>query len=313
MNQSAKTHTVATGISTIPPVARLGRGYMYLRAYLQLTKPRIALLLVFTGYCAMIVAKGQVPDFRLTALTLIGLAFSAGGAAAINMWFDRDIDAVMIRTKSRPLVQGIVSPRQTLGLGVSLGVASIVLLASCVNLLTAALSLAGYVYYAVIYTMLLKRRTPQNIVIGGGAGAFPPLIGWSAVTGHVGLVSILMFATIFFWTPAHFWSLALYRNEDYSRARIPMMPVVRGKRATKQQMMVYTLILIMTSIAIDPSMRTPICYIVGVVALGLWFLYAHVRLLGTKDTDTTWDKKTFHASLLYLPVIFTWMVICTLI
>ncbi len=202
------------------------------RAYLILTKPRIVSLILFTEYCAMVVAGNRIPTPRETPVGIIGLALSAGGAAVINVWYDRDIDGIMGRTMNRPLPKGIVKPSHALWFGLGLGVGSIVLFLVTGFKTAALLSAAGYVYYAVVYTMLLKRRTPQNIVVGGGAGAFGPLVGWSIVAGPLTMTPIWMFAVIFFWTPSHFWGLALYKKEDYARAGVPMMPVVRGVVST---------------------------------------------------------------------------------
>ncbi|MDQ0191051.1 protoheme IX farnesyltransferase [Alicyclobacillus cycloheptanicus] len=282
------------------------------KAYLTLTKPRIAILLLFTAFAAMIVAAQGIPTLRQMVLGLVGLGLSAGGAAAINMWYDRDIDAVMTRTAKRPLPSGVVSPGQALTFGLLLGVASVVLLATTVNWLAAILSGAGYVYYAVIYTMLLKRRTPQNIVIGGGAGAFPPLVGWAVVTGHLSLMAVLMFVVIFLWTPSHFWGLALYKNEDYTRAGVPMMPVAKGSRSTKRQMVAYAVLLLAASLALTPVMRAEILYTVLAGIFGLGFLLVNIRLLSEPDDEHRWSKRTFFASLLYLPAMFTVMAICAL-
>ncbi|MCL6453984.1 MAG: heme o synthase [Alicyclobacillus sp.] len=283
------------------------------KAYLTLTKPRIVVLLVFTGYAAMIVAAGGLPNFRVTLLGLLGLGLAAGGSAALNMWFDRDIDAVMTRTAKRPLPAGIVSAPAAFGFALLLGVASVVLLATTVNALSAWLAGAGYVYYGVVYTMLLKRHTPQNIVLGGGAGAFPPLVGVAAVTDHLSWMAVLMFAVIFLWTPSHFWGLALYKNEDYTRAGVPMMPVVRGARATKRQMVAYAVALLAVSVAMAPAMRSPLVYAVVAAAFGGWFLYVNLRLLREPDSEMAWAKRTFFASLLYLPAVFTAMALCAVV
>jgi protoheme IX farnesyltransferase len=210
------------------------------------------------------------------------------------------------------LPAGVITPAQALLFGLLLGVTSVVLLGFTVNWLAAALSGAGYVYYAVVYTMLLKRRTPQNIVIGGGAGAFPPLVGWVVVTGHLSLMAVLMFAVIFLWTPSHFWGLALYKNEDYTRAGVPMMPVARGSRSTKRQMVAYAVLLLAASLALTPVMRVEGLYAVLAGVLGLGFLLVNLRLVLEPDDQHTWSKRTFFASLLYLPAMFTVMAICAL-
>jgi heme o synthase len=282
-----------------------------IQAYIQLTKPKILVMLLMTAYSGMVVAAGGAPPLRLTLFTLGGLALSSGAGAVLNMWYDRDIDEVMRRTHQRPLPSGRVSPRGALSFGVGLAMLSTVLLAETVNLLTAALSLAGCLYYVVVYTMWLKRRTPQNIVIGGGAGAFPPLVGWAAVTGHLSWPAWLMFAVIFLWTPPHFWALALYKNEDYVRAKIPMMPVVRGFKNTKWQMFIYTLLLLFTSLIPLAMGRVTAVYAIPTVLVGVMFCALAVLCLRESDGSTVWAKRMFFFSLLYIPVWFLAIVVGT--
>jgi heme o synthase len=288
--------------------SRLSIVYQTIRAYIILTKPRIMLLLVFTAYCAMAVAQGRLPGLGLTVATLFGLALASGGAAAINMWYDRDIDPIMHRTAGRPLPTGVVTPLQTLLYGILLGVLAFVDLALFVNMAAALLAVAGYVYYAVIYTMLLKRRTPQNIVVGGGAGGFPPLVGWAAVAGHLAWPAIVMFGIIFLWTPGHFWALALYKNDDYKRAHIPMMPVVRGPQSTKRQMVVYTVLLLALSISLYFSGRVGALYLLSAILLGAIFLASNIVLKFQDDDKQIWAKRTFICSLIYLPIVFVAMI-----
>ncbi|MBX5436434.1 MAG: protoheme IX farnesyltransferase [Alicyclobacillaceae bacterium] len=287
-----------------------GRWLAMARAYVELAKPGIALLLLFTEYAAMMVAQQGVPAWRVTWPALAGLGLAAGGAAAINMWYDRDIDGLMRRTARRPLPAGLVKPWQALSYGLVLVVLGILILWGWSNPLAALLTLAGTAYYAVIYTMGLKRRTPQNIVIGGGAGAFPPLVGWAAVTGHLSLAAWMMFLIIFLWTPAHFWALALYKNEDYVRAGVPMMPVVRGARATKRQMVAYNALLLAVSLVPALTERLSWLYCGGALVLGAWFLLGSVRLLREPDDQFTWARRTFFASLMYLPLVFIWLAGC---
>lgn len=279
-------------------------------AYVELTKPRIVALLVFTAYCAMVAAAHGLPGWRLTAATVTGLAFSAGGAAAVNMWFDRDIDAVMSRTRHRPLPAGLVAPGLALCMGLALGAAGFMLLWRWANPLAAWLSLAGYLYYAVVYTMWLKRRTPQNIVIGGGAGAFPPLVGWAAVTGHLGVTAWALFAITFFWTPSHFWSLALYKEDDYAAAGVPMLPVVRGREATRRAMLAYATVLLPVSLVPWVAGAVPAAYAVVAALAGVWFWWGNFRLLRAKTDETTWARRTFVGSLVYLPVVYTALAVC---
>ncbi len=277
--------------------------------YVQLTKPRIVLLLVITAYCAMVVAAHGLPPFFLSLYTLVGLALSAGGAHAVNMWYDRDIDVLMARTNDRPVPQGKIPAARSLAIGIGLMAASLVLLLLTVNVLTALLALGGFLYYVLVYTMWLKRSTPQNIVIGGGAGAFPPLIGWAAVTGQVGLAAVLMFLIIFLWTPPHFWALALYRQDDYRRAGVPMMPVVRGERSTKWQMLAYASLLLLASVALYFTGTVGTVYLGVALVLSLGFLAMTAVLLREHAPETKLARRTFGYSLLYLTVLFAAMVL----
>ena len=288
--------------------ARGRQGALALGDYAQLVKPRIILLLVVTSYCAMVVASHGLPSFWPSLLGTVGLALSAGGAHAVNMWYDRDIDALMARTSDRPVPAGRVPATRSLALGIALEVLSFALLLD-LNLLTALLSLAGFAYYVGIYTMWLKRRTPQNIVIGGGAGAFPPLVGWAAVTGHVSLAAIWMFLIIFLWTPAHFWSLALYRQDDYRRAGVPMMPVARGERATKVQALIYTLLLVVATLALYLTGVVGTVYLAAAALLGLGFVAMCLRLFGEHPPAVRRAKATFGYSLVYLTLLFAAMVL----
>ncbi|KPV42660.1 protoheme IX farnesyltransferase [Alicyclobacillus ferrooxydans] len=276
-----------------------------MRAFMVLTKPRIVTLLAFTAYCAMIAANHGLPGLRVTVFGILGLAMCAGGSAVMNMWYDQDIDAVMHRTKRRPLPAGIITSRQAFTFGILLTALGVVVLYVMVNPLSALLGFLGALYYGVVYTMLLKRRTPQNIVIGGGAGAFPPLVGWAAVTGHLAPAAWWMFALIFLWTPGHFWALSLYKAEDYEKAGVPMMPVVRGARSTKRQMLVYS-VLLMAGVAFAPAigLNQPVL-VGGCLVLTGWFFVSHIFLLQSPYDSTIWAKRTFLASLLILPAMFT--------
>ena len=279
------------------------------KTYFTLTKPKIMTLLLFTAYCGSVVAKGSIPHLGPTLLMLVGLAFSTGGAAAVNMWFDQDIDKVMSRTKNRPIPAGHVKPMNALIFGIALGVASVVLLAVWVNWLSAVLSFVGFVYYAVFYTMWLKRRTPHNTVIGGGAGAIPPLIGWAAVTGHLSLAAVLMFAIIFLWTPPHFWALEILKNRDYSEAGIPMMTVVKGTESTKRQSLWYSALLLLASLSLYFAGDLNVSYLVVAFVLGSAFLLATLRMRLEPKGQFVWARRTFVASLMYLPLLFIAMVI----
>src|SRR5215475_14309257 len=214
-----------------------------MRDYIDLLKPRVMSLVVFTGLVGVLIAPGHLHPFA-AALAVLAIALGSGAAGAINMWYERDLDALMARTRNRPLPAGRVAPDDALGLGVLLSIFSVLLMAVSTNFVAALLLAAAILFYVFVYTIWLKRRTPQNIVIGGAAGAFPPMIGWAAVTGDVSAISIALFGLIFLWTPPHFWALSLYRSDDYRRAGVPMLPVVAGARETKSQMMAYTLLLV---------------------------------------------------------------------
>ena len=217
------------------------------RDWFVLLKPRVLTLVVFTGVIGLIIAPAPIHPVIALAATL-AIAVAAGAAGAINMWYDRDIDALMRRTANRPIPAGRIVPSEALGFGVTLAGASIIIMALAANLVAAALLALSIAFYVFVYTIWLKRRTPQNIVIGGAAGAFPPVIGWAAVTGDVGLLPALMFLIVFLWTPPHFWSLSLFASGDYARAGIPMLPVVAGARTTRRHIMAYTVVLVAGSL-----------------------------------------------------------------
>lgn len=295
---SAKAGTQLQSVRSDSPFAMMV-------ALWQLGKPRINAFLILSAFCAMVAASHGLPPLRPALMGLLGLALTCAGAAMINMWFDRDIDQQMERTQNRPLPRGVVSHRVALGTGLALGVFGVGFLYLMVNPLSAALALAGYVYYAVVYTMWLKRRTPQNIVIGGGAGAIPPLVGWAAVTGHLAPLAWMMFLVTFLWTPSHFWGLALYKVEDYIRANVPMMPAVRGYRATVSQMLMYALLLSAVGIACYRYVVHPWSYFVVAVLLNAGFAALHVRLVLGHDDRRESAMRTFFASLVYLPFALT--------
>src|SRR5215475_8933612 len=213
------------------------------RDYVDLLKPRVMSLVVFTGLVGVLIAPVHIHPFEVF-LAVLAIALGSGAAGCINMWYERDLDALMTRTANRPLPAGRVAPDDALGLGVLLSIFSVLLMAVSTNFVAALLLIAAILFYVFVYTIWLKRRTPQNIVIGGAAGAFPPMICWAAVTGDVSAIPITLFLLIFLWTPPHFWALALYCSDDYRRAGVPMLPVVAGTGATKSQMMAYTLLLV---------------------------------------------------------------------
>jgi protoheme IX farnesyltransferase len=272
--------------------------------YFEMTKPKVQSLLLFTTVTTMYVAGD--PSLGLVALTCLGGALSAGGAGAINHVIDRDIDRTMQRTADRPVASGRVSPAAGMTFGVILGVVAFVLLATTVNLLAAALSLSGLLGYVFVYTLWLKRSTPQNIVIGGAAGAVPPLVAWAAVTGGLGGTPLYLFAIVFFWTPPHFWALSLLMKDEYARAGVPMLPVVRGERETRRQIMLYTLLLYAVT-------QLPFCagafgmtYLVSSVLLGAAFIYGAWRLMRRADRRSALRLYLF--SLGYLAALFAAMV-----
>jgi protoheme IX farnesyltransferase len=289
--------------ATAAAVSRRPAAQTVIRDYLTLTKPKVQSLLLLTTVTTMYVAGD--PSLGLVLLTCIGGALSAGGAGAINHAIDRDLDRVMARTASRPVAGGRVSPAAAIIFGASLGVASFTLLALTVNPLAASLSLSGLLGYVFVYTLWLKRSTPQNIVIGGAAGAVPPLVAWAAVTGGLSFTAFLLFAIVFFWTPPHFWALSLLMKGEYEKAGVPMLPVVRGEAETRRQILLYTLLLYAVT-------QLPFCvgalgieYLVVSIALGAAFIYCAVRLL--RSADRRWALRTYLFSLAYLAILFVSM------
>lgn len=276
--------------------------------YVSLLKPKVMSLVVFTGFAGLWVAPGFSALHPLLAATaILCIALGAGAAGAINMWYDRDIDAVMNRTKNRPIPMGRVVADEALSFGVVLSVLSVLTMGLALNWVAAALLAIANLFYVFVYTIWLKRRTPQNIVIGGAAGAFPPMIGWAAVTGDITLAPILLFCIIFFWTPPHFWALSLFANDDYKRANVPMLPVVAGERITKIQMMVYSVILIPLSISPYFVGVAGIWYGAAALALSLFFLYTNIKVLLDKTHKSA--KLMFGYSVFYLFALFTALMI----
>ena len=280
------------------------------RDWFAMLKPRVITLVVFTGLVGLLLAPGPLHPVLVLAAVLC-IAVGAGAAGTINMWYDRDIDAVMRRTAKRPIPSGRIKAGDALGFGVTLGIASVIVMGLATNAVAAGLLALSILFYVFVYTVWLKRRTPQNIVIGGAAGAFPPVIGWAAVTGTVDVMPLLMFAIVFFWTPPHFWALSLFASEDYERAGVPMLPVISGARATRLQVMYYTMALVFVSLL--PFMLGYAGPVYGVSALGLgaWFLLASWHVLRdrqdaagvslTRDAPARW---AFRVSLIYLFALF---------
>jgi protoheme IX farnesyltransferase len=273
------------------------------RDYIALLKPRVMSLVVFTGFAGLAVAPGGIHPL-IAAVAVLCIAVGAGASGAINMWFDRDIDAIMNRTCGRPIPRGLVAPDAALGFGLVLALLSVMLMGLAVNWTAAALLAFTIFFYVVIYTIWLKRRTPQNIVIGGAAGAFPPMIGWAAVTGDISLASISLFLLIFMWTPPHFWALALFREGDYAKAGVPMLPVVAGQETTRRHMFVYTLLLL--PIALAPAMLgvAGIAYVATALVLNVAFIGHALAVLNERNHDGRKGhraaKAMFGFSLIYL-------------
>ena len=276
------------------------------RAYLGLTKPRVIELLLVTTVPTMVVAAGGLPGLWLVTATLVGGWLAAGSANTLNSWWERDIDRMMGRTAHRPLVRDQVQPVRALVFGTALGAASFVWLAAFVNVLSAALALAAILFYVFVYTLGLKRRTTQNIVIGGAAGCVPVLVGWAAVTGTVGLPAWVLFAIVFAWTPPHFWALALRYAEDYERAGVPMLPVVRGAVETARQILLYTLLLVAISVLFAPVAGLGAIYLSAALLLGAGFLWYAVRLL-RHATSRELAMSLFRYSISYLGLLFAAM------
>ena len=270
--------------------------------YVALTKPRIVSALLVTAMGGMVAAAGGLPDAAIATAVLVGGALAAGGAHALNHYFDRDIDAVMGRTSGRPVAAGRVTPQRALVFGVLLNAAAFVMLTSMTNTLSAVLTLSATLFYVLVYTMSLKRTTPHNIVIGGAAGAVPPMVGWTAVTGEVGLEALYMFSIVFFWTPPHFWALALLIKDDYARAGIPMLPVVAGVAETKLQIFLYTLMLVALSVLFFATGTVGWLYLGSAVALGALFIYYSWRLLRRPESEGA--RGLFNYSLAYLALLF---------
>jgi protoheme IX farnesyltransferase len=278
-----------------------------LRTYLELTKLRIVLLLLFTTVTAMVIAAGGVPELRRLLPTLIGGALAAGGASAINQYVDRDLDARMTRTARRPIPSGRIVPVNALIFGLALVGASTLILGLWVNWLAGLLALAGALYYVVIYTLLLKRNTALNIVIGGGAGAIPVLVGWAAVTGGLSLQAWILFAIVFYWTPPHSWALALLVNVDYARAGVPMMPVARGEEVTRRQILLYSVLLFVITLLPGMINMLGAFYLTVAIVLGAGLIWMAVRLIQVADKAVA--RSTYKYSTAYLAFLFLAMML----
>jgi len=296
--------TAALGLTLLVAVGAYRGGpapFAAPRDYLTLTKPRIMTLLLLTGGAGMFVGAEGVPPLGLFAVTMLGLALACGGASALNHLLDRDIDLLMgSRTELRPVASGRVTPEQALEFGILLSAASFALLASAVNVLTAVLALVGNLFYVLVYTRWLKRSTPQNIVIGGAAGAVPPLVGYAAATGSLALPALWLFLIVFLWTPPHFWALALMIKNAYASAGVPMLPVVRGDRETARQIVLYSIAMVAFTVVVGYWLG--LLYTIAAVVLGAVFVALAVLL--RRDLSRARAKVLFHYSLLYLALLF---------
>jgi heme o synthase len=282
------------------------------RDYVALTKPRIMSLLLLTGLCGMVVGAAGMPPLRLVAATMVGLALACGGASALNHVLGADIDQLMgKRTRSRPVAAGRIPAAYALEFGLALSALSFVLLAGVVNTLTALLALVGNLFYVLVYTRYLKRSTPQNIVIGGAAGAIPPLVGWAAATGNLTLPALVLFLVVFLWTPPHFWALALLIKRDYAAAGEPMLPVVRGERETARQIVLYTAALVAFTLAPALWGQFGLVYLAAAAALGATFLWLAWRL--RRERTPRRAAVLFHYSLAYLALLFVAMAVDSVI
>ncbi len=295
--------TVAVSLEALPR----RRAAEVVRDYIALTKPRVILLLEVTAVAAMVIAARGWPGWRLVLLTFAGGWLAASGANAINCWFDRDIDLRMGRTRTRPIPAGRIEPLQALAFGVGLGVASFALLATTVNLLSAVLAMTALLFYVLVYTMWLKRSSMQNIVIGGAAGAIPPLVGWAAVTGSLNLTAVFLFAVVFYWTPPHFWALSLLLKNDYSRAGVPMLPVVQGDRQTRYQIVLYTIVLCLVTVLPVLTRSFGAVYVGGAAVLDTILLTDAV--VASRRPTARSARRLFYHSMIYLALLFAVMAI----
>ncbi len=292
--------------STVTPIEAVAVSSGSVGDFVALLKPRVMSLVVFTGAVGLYLAPGEIHPF-LAAVTVLCIAVAAGASGAINMWYDRDIDRLMRRTQGRPIPTGRVCSSEALTFGVVLGAASVCVMGLAANWLAATLLALTIGYYVFVYTVWLKRRTPQNIVIGGAAGAFPPVIGWAAVTGEIGLAPLSLCALIFLWTPPHFWALSLFRRVDYSLAGVPMLPVVAGERETRRQIWLYSLVLVPTSLAPWALGVTGPLYGATALVLGGLFLWRAWQVRCDAEGDYAGAKRLFGFSILYLFGLFVGM------
>jgi protoheme IX farnesyltransferase len=292
-----------THVADHSAAVRLGPSQATAGDYIALLKPRVMSLVVFTAITGMVMAPGHLHP-TLAVIAILCIAVGAGASGALNMWYDADIDAGMERTRKRPIPAGAVQPGEAFAFGMTLAAGSVLLLGLMVNYVAAALLAFTIFFYVVIYTMWLKRSTPQNIVIGGAAGALPPVIGWAAVTGSVSLESLVLFLIIFLWTPPHFWALALYKSDEYAKVGVPMLPVVAGEKMTRLQILLYALILLPVGVLPAVMGFASLWYGAAAALLGLGMAYSAFNVFRRKGEGTSAERRLFLVSLLYLFLIF---------
>lgn len=297
--------------STVETSGRLQPLAARIFAYVALTKPIVVALLLTTTLAAMIVGAGAWPGWTLVIWTLAGGAMTAGGASALNQYIERDLDGRMARTSRRPLPQGKIQPRSALVFALVLSVLGIMILGFMVNWLSALMALVGWFYYVLLYSLVLKPTTPLNIVVGGGAGAIPPLVGWAAATGQLSMPAFFLFAIVFFWTPPHFWALALLKHRDYARAGVPMMPVVMGEVETRLHILLYSIQLVALSILLPVSQLGGGLYLLAALSLGGGFIGYAWKLYRNGNNHSAW--KMYRYSSTYLALIFSALVLDTLV
>ncbi len=288
-------------------IAQVATSQTLIRDYIALTKPRIVVMLLMTALGGMFLAAKGTPQASVMLTVLLAGALASGGANALNQWLDRDIDGDMFRTRQRPMVVGRIPPNHAVVFGIGLNIVAFVLLAALVNPLSAVLTVGATLFYIFVYTKGLKRTSAQNIVIGGAAGAIPPVVGWVAVTGSVGLPAIYLFAIIFFWTPPHFWALALLLKDDYARAKVPMLPVVAGVRETKKSILLYTVLMLALTMMFFTTGAVGLVYVSASTVLGVVFIYYAWRLWRRPNIEGA--KPLYLYSLLYLALLFLAIVI----
>ncbi|MBN9543232.1 MAG: heme o synthase, partial [Alphaproteobacteria bacterium] len=261
---------------------------------------------VFTAIVGILLAPGTI-DLFTASMTIVCTCLGSGASGVINMWYDRDIDKIMIRTAKRPIPSGKIAPHVVLEFGVCTAFLSVFLMAMCVNYVASAILLSAILFYVFIYTIWLKRRTPQNIVIGGAAGSFPPMIGWAAVTGNISIESLILFLIIFMWTPPHFWALAIYKSDDYKKAGVPMLPVVKGQQSTKLHIFVYAILMWLTTLVPYYIGMLGVTYFIAANILGIYFVWGSFKLL--KANNLNYAPKLFGYSILYLFILYGMMVV----